>query len=66
MVQYDAPREPEVWSGEYDFDLILCSQMYIHRVGRTARGECGKGKALLFLLTQELTFLSCLKVLALT
>ncbi|KAF3337763.1 DEAD-box ATP-dependent RNA helicase 27-like protein [Carex littledalei] len=46
VVQYDAPREPE---------------MYIHRVGRTARGEGGQGKALLFLLTQELAFLSCLK-----
>ncbi|KAJ1703200.1 hypothetical protein LUZ63_002979 [Rhynchospora breviuscula] len=46
VVQYDAPREPE---------------MYIHRVGRTARGEGGEGKALIFLLTQELTFLSYLK-----
>ncbi|KAJ3696700.1 hypothetical protein LUZ61_000405 [Rhynchospora tenuis] len=46
VVQYDAPREPE---------------MYIHRVGRTARGEGGQGKALIFLLTQELTFLSYLK-----
>ena len=34
---------------------------YIHRVGRTARGAEGTGKALLFLLTEELGFLRYLK-----
>jgi ATP-dependent RNA helicase DDX18/HAS1 len=42
-----------------NFDL----QDYIHRVGRTARGEKGKGSALLFLLPQELKFLIYLKVM---
>lgn len=39
-------------------------QEYIHRVGRTARGEGGKGHALLFLLPEELQFLRYLKVWA--
>ncbi|CAM0876950.1 unnamed protein product [Alopecurus aequalis] len=46
IVQYDPPDEPKE---------------YIHRVGRTARGEKGKGSALLFLLPQELKFLIYLK-----
>ncbi|OAY74205.1 DEAD-box ATP-dependent RNA helicase 27 [Ananas comosus] len=46
IVQYDPPDEPKE---------------YIHRVGRTARGEGGKGHALLFLLPEELKFLSYLK-----
>ncbi|KAL6636740.1 hypothetical protein ACP70R_024312 [Stipagrostis hirtigluma subsp. patula] len=46
IVQYDPPDEPKD---------------YIHRVGRTARGEKGKGSALLFLLPQELRFLIYLK-----
>ncbi|XP_006651920.1 DEAD-box ATP-dependent RNA helicase 27 [Oryza brachyantha] len=46
IVQYDPPDEPKD---------------YIHRVGRTARGEKGKGEALLFLLPQELKFLVYLK-----
>ncbi|VAI15037.1 unnamed protein product [Triticum turgidum subsp. durum] len=46
IVQYDPPDEPKD---------------YIHRVGRTARGEKGKGSALLFLLPQELKFLIYLK-----
>jgi ATP-dependent RNA helicase DDX18/HAS1 len=45
IVQYDPPDEPDE---------------YIHRVGRTARVE-RKGKALLFLLPQELGFLRYLK-----
>lgn len=36
-------------------------QEYIHRVGRTARGEGGRGNALLFLLPEELAFLRFLK-----
>ncbi|XP_038895340.1 DEAD-box ATP-dependent RNA helicase 51-like [Benincasa hispida] len=46
IVQYDPPDEPKE---------------YIHRVGRTARGEGSKGNALLFLIPEELQFLSYLK-----
>jgi ATP-dependent RNA helicase DDX18/HAS1 len=46
-VQFDPPDDPED---------------YIHRVGRTARGADGKGKALLFLLEHELGFLRYLRV----
>ncbi|CAI0380788.1 unnamed protein product [Linum tenue] len=46
IVQYDPPDEPK---------------QYIHRVGRTARGEGAKGNALIFLTTEELRFLEYLK-----
>ncbi|CAN6166222.1 unnamed protein product [Urochloa humidicola] len=46
VVQYDPPDEPKD---------------YIHRVGRTARGDRGKGRALMFLLPQELRILLHLK-----
>jgi ATP-dependent RNA helicase DDX18/HAS1 len=46
IVQYDPPDEPKE---------------YIHRVGRTARGAKGVGKALLFLLPEELGFLQYLR-----
>ncbi|KAL0329543.1 UNVERIFIED_CONTAM: DEAD-box ATP-dependent RNA helicase 27 [Sesamum radiatum] len=46
IVQYDPPDEPKE---------------YIHRVGRTARGEGAKGNALLFLIPEELQFLKYLK-----
>ncbi|KAF9624812.1 hypothetical protein IFM89_014197 [Coptis chinensis] len=46
IVQHDPPDEPKE---------------YVHRVGQTARGEGGKGHALLFLLPEELKFLSYLK-----
>jgi ATP-dependent RNA helicase DDX18/HAS1 len=46
IVQFDPPDDP---------------REYIHRVGRTARGASGTGKALLFLLTEELGFLRYLK-----
>jgi ATP-dependent RNA helicase DDX18/HAS1 len=46
IVQYDAPDDP---------------REYIHRVGRTARGQNGKGEALLFLLPEELGFLRYLR-----
>ncbi|PNT73958.1 hypothetical protein BRADI_1g05062v3 [Brachypodium distachyon] len=46
IVQYDPPDEPKE---------------YIHRVGRTASGEKGKGNALLFLLPHELKFRIYLK-----
>nr|XP_027120605.1 ATP-dependent RNA helicase HAS1-like [Coffea arabica] len=46
IVQYDPPKEPK---------------KYIHRVGRTARGEGAKGNALLVLIPEELQFLCQLK-----
>ncbi|KAL2923347.1 DEAD-box ATP-dependent RNA helicase 51, partial [Bienertia sinuspersici] len=46
IVQYDPPDDPKD---------------YIHRVGRTARGEGAKGNALLFLIPEELQFLCYLK-----
>nr|GMC69426.1 DEAD-box ATP-dependent RNA helicase 51 [Ipomoea batatas] len=46
IIQYDPPDEPKE---------------YIHRVGRTARGEGAKGNALLFLIPEELKFLAYLK-----
>jgi len=46
IVQFDPPDEPKE---------------YIHRVGRTARGLNGKGKALLFLLPTEVQFLKYLR-----
>ena len=42
IVQYDPPDEPKE---------------YIHRVGRTARGEGGQGHALMILRPEELGFL---------
>lgn len=47
IVQYDPPDEPKE---------------YIHRVGRTARGEGAQGKALLFLLPEEVGFLKHLRL----
>ncbi|XP_010549152.1 PREDICTED: DEAD-box ATP-dependent RNA helicase 51 [Tarenaya hassleriana] len=46
IVQYDPPDNP---------------REYIHRVGRTARGEGGKGNALLVLIPEELQFIRYLK-----
>jgi len=46
IIQYDAPHEPED---------------YLHRVGRTARGANSSGKALLFLLPNELGMIHELK-----
>lgn len=46
IVQYDPPDDPKE---------------YIHRVGRTARGTNGNGRALTFLLPEELAFLRYLK-----
>lgn len=46
IIQYDPPDDPKE---------------YIHRVGRTARGATGKGKALLFLLPSEVAFLQYLR-----
>ncbi|EAN32175.2 ATP-dependent RNA helicase HAS1 [Theileria parva strain Muguga] len=51
IVQYDPPDDPKD---------------YIHRVGRTARGAEGKGKAILFLMPEELGFLHYLKSLNVT
>ncbi|KAK8816139.1 atp-dependent RNA helicase [Blastocystis sp. ATCC 50177/Nand II] len=46
ILQYDPPDDPKE---------------YIHRVGRTARGESGAGRALLFLLPEEVAFLKYLR-----
>jgi ATP-dependent RNA helicase DDX18/HAS1 len=46
IVQYDPPDDPKE---------------YIHRVGRTARGEGGRGNALLIMRPEELGFLRYLK-----
>merc|ERR1712216_1106142 len=46
IVQYDPPDDPKE---------------YIHRVGRTARGANTTGKALMFLMPQELGFLKFLR-----
>lgn len=46
IIQYDPPDDPKE---------------YIHRVGRTARGHSGTGRALLLLLPEELGFLKYLK-----
>ncbi|BFZ10185.1 hypothetical protein BsWGS_13224 [Bradybaena similaris] len=46
IVQYDPPDDPKE---------------YIHRVGRTARGEGAQGNALLFLSPQEVAFLRYLR-----
>jgi len=46
IIQYDPPHNPEE---------------YIHRVGRTARGADGKGKALLILLKSEIGLVRYLK-----
>ena len=45
VVQYDPPDDPKE---------------YIHRVGRTARGASGAGRALLILVPNELGFLKYL------
>jgi ATP-dependent RNA helicase DDX18/HAS1 len=46
IIQYDPPDDP---------------REYIHRVGRTARGNGGVGRALLFLLPEEVGFLKYLR-----
>lgn len=43
------------------FDPPSDTKEYIHRVGRTARGLDGKGRALIFLMPEELNFLKHLK-----
>lgn len=51
IVQYDPPDDPKE---------------YIHRVGRTARGTNSQGRALLFLLPEELAFLKYLRAAKVT
>jgi ATP-dependent RNA helicase DDX18/HAS1 len=46
LLQFDPPDDPKE---------------YIHRVGRTARGAGGSGRALLFLTPEEIPFLRYLK-----
>ena len=45
IIQYDPPDDPKE---------------YIHRVGRTARGANSKGKAVMFLILEELPFVQYL------
>ena len=45
----------------FQFDPPDDPKEYIHRVGRTARGEGGKGHALLILRPEELGFLRYLR-----
>ncbi len=61
IIQYDPPDDPRVRHGhQQGIGSSYVLQEYIHRVGRTARA--GKtGKALLFLLPEELNFLKYLK-----
>jgi len=51
IIQYDPPDDPKE---------------YIHRVGRTARGASGRGRALLFLIPEEIGFLRYLKAVKVT
>jgi len=51
IVQFDPPDDPKE---------------YIHRVGRTARGTTNVGRALLFLLPEELAFLKYLRAAKVT
>lgn len=51
IIQFDPPDDPKE---------------YIHRVGRTARGAKGKGRALLFLTPEETGFLRYLKAAKVT
>lgn len=51
IIQFDPPDDPKE---------------YIHRVGRTARGEKGTGRALLFLTPEETGFLRYLKAAKVT
>ena len=51
IIQFDPPDDPKE---------------YIHRVGRTARGDKGKGRALLFLTPEETGFLRYLKAAQVT
>ena len=52
---------PQDKKKSYFFFAHLNLQEYIHRVGRTARGEGGMGHALLILRPEELGFLRYLK-----
>ena len=49
IIQFDTPDDP---------------REYIHRVGRTARGASGSGRALMFLTPQETGFLRYLQAKA--
>jgi ATP-dependent RNA helicase DDX18/HAS1 len=51
IIQFDPPDDPKE---------------YIHRVGRTARGATGSGRALLFLIPEETGFLRYLKAAKVT
>ncbi|KAF4521670.1 hypothetical protein B566_EDAN006258 [Ephemera danica] len=55
------PRHIDAVADEYEKLNFQCMVEYIHRVGRTARGEGGRGHALLILRPEELGFLRYLK-----
>lgn len=64
IVQYDPPDDPKVRQNfNFKFTTLNSNllQEYIHRVGRTARGEGSSGHALLILRPEELGFLRYLK-----
>ena len=64
IVIYAKQNRVHVKFYNYVYMLLLCCfllQEYIHRVGRTARGEGGRGHALLILRPEELGFLRYLK-----
>lgn len=69
IVQFDPPDDPKVKlstqsSSSFWIDIegiFSSNQEYIHRVGRTARGEGSSGHALLILRPEELGFLRYLK-----
>lgn len=46
---------------DYKYRILSLLQEYIHRVGRTARGENASGHALLILRPEEVGFLHYLK-----
>jgi ATP-dependent RNA helicase DDX18/HAS1 len=54
-------RSKMFFQNYFQFDPPDDPKEYIHRVGRTARGEGGKGHALLILRPEELGFLRYLR-----
>ena len=56
IVQYDPPDDPKEYIHRLD-SKVKIETMKIPRVGRTARGEGGKGHALMILRPEELGFL---------
>lgn len=61
MCYFFAPCQLFEKKKESKMVIVVYLQEYIHRVGRTARGEGGVGHALLILRPEELGFLRYLK-----